>query len=112
MRPLGRAPPGWGSDRLPRAQIALETGDLQAQVADQSAADKAPDGVRLPLGYARDLGDGGAVGALPLADDLRPFWCPRARFKLRPTCDGSSQGLQAVEFHETSHHREKAQTGP
>jgi len=51
--------------------VALEAGDLQAQVVDQSAADEAPDGVRLPLGYAHDLGDGGAVRALQHTDDLR-----------------------------------------
>ena len=51
--------------------IALEAGDLQAQVVDQGAADEAPDGMRLPLGHAHDLGDGGAVGPLQHADDLR-----------------------------------------
>jgi len=51
--------------------VALEAGDLQAKVVDQSAADEAPDGVRLPLGYAHDLGNRGAVGPLQHTDDLR-----------------------------------------
>src|SRR5260370_41509043 len=51
--------------------LALEAGDLQAQVVDQGAADETTHGMRLPIGGAHDLGHGGTVGAFEQPDDVR-----------------------------------------
>src|SRR6266852_3199992 len=50
--------------------LALEAGDVQPQVVDQSPADQPAHGVWQPIGRAHDLGHAGPIGAFEQPHDV------------------------------------------